>query len=177
MTCTDFYADSDSEEEDDPVRFAFVRGYDKKYIISSDGNVTSLKHKKPKVLTGTPNTHGYLTVSLCHNGKLKTTRIHKLVATHFIPNPNNKPEVDHRDVNQTNNDVHNLRWVTCAENCQNRGMRSNNTTGVTGVTLTKRGTFEAKLMAYGHNYRKTFKTKPEAAAWYAKMKAAFHIAA
>ena len=121
MTCTEFYADSDSDEEDDPVRFAFVRGYDKKYIIGSDGNVTSLKRKQPKVLTGVPNTKGYLKVNLYHNGKKKTTDIHKLVANHFIPNPDNKPEIDHRDVNQLNNDVHNLRWVTSAENNQNRG--------------------------------------------------------
>ena len=175
MTCTEFYADSDSDEEDDPVRFAFVRGYDKKYIIGSDGNVTSLKRKQPKVLTGVPNTKGYLKVNLYHNGKKKTTDIHKLVANHFIPNPDNKPEIDHRDVNQLNNDVHNLRWVTSAENNQNRGMYSNNTTGVTGVYPRPNNTFKAEIKAYGHNYTKTFKTKPEAAAWRAKMKAAFHF--
>ena len=176
MTCTEVYADSDSDEEDDPVRFAFVRGYDKKYIVSSDGNVTSLKSKKPKVLKGTPNTNGYLTVSMYHNGKKKTTDIHKLVANHFIPNPDNKPEIDHRDVNPANNDVRNLRWATRSENNQNRGMQSNNTTGTTGVRLTKNNTFEAAIKANGHRYSKSFKTKPEAAKWYAAMKATLHIA-
>lgn len=153
----------------------FVNGYDGDYVVWNNGTVMSLKRKKPKVLTGTPNTYGYLTVGLYHNGKGKTTRIHKLVATHFIPNPDNKPEIDHRDVNQTNNDVRNLRWVTCAENCQNRGMRSNNTTGVTGVRP-RQGGFQAQFMANGKYYAKDFKTLPEAAAWYAKMKAALHIA-
>jgi len=175
MTCTEFYADSDSEEEDDPVRFAFVHGYDNKYIVSSDGNVTSLKRKKPKVLAQFPNTNGYHCVSLYRQGGRKTAQVHQLVAKHFIPNPENKPEVDHRDVNQTNNDVRNLRWVTHLENCQNRGMYSNNTTGVTGVYLRPNGMFRAQIRANNKKHTKTFKTEPEAIAWYATMKATLHI--
>ena len=155
----------------------FVDGYNGDYVIWNNGTVTSLKSKKPKVMKGTPNTNGYLHVNLCRNGKQKTTKIHKLVANHFIPNPDNKPEVDHRDINQENNDVSNLRWATRAENIQNRGMMSNNTTGTTGVYLTKRGTFRAQIRANGKCRNKTFKTKPEAIAWYATMKAALHIGA
>ena len=87
----------------------------------------------------------------------------------------NKPEVDHRDVNQLNNDVRNLRWVTHLENCQNRGMYSNNTTGVTGVYLRPNGMFRAQIRANNKKHTKTFKTEPEAIAWYATMKATLHI--
>ena len=154
----------------------FVDGYDGEYVVWSNGTLVSLKGKKPKALAQFPNTNGYHCVSLYRQGGRKTAQVHQLVATHFIPNPYNKPEVDHRDVNQLNNDVRNLRWVTHLENCQNRGVYSNNTTGVTGLQMTKCGTFTASIMANGKQHNKTFKTKPEAIAWYATMKATLHIA-
>ena len=154
----------------------FVDGYNGDYVIWNNGTVTSLMHKKPKSLSPGP-TSGYLTVSLSYNGKAKTKYIHKLVAEHFIPNPENKPEVDHRDQVRTNNDVHNLRWATHAENNQNQGMQCNNTSGVTGVRLTKTGKFQSQIWANGKYHTKTFKTKHEAGAWYATMKAALHIGA
>ena len=65
------------------------------------------------------NQRGYLFVVL-YDGELHKRRpIHRIVADAFIPNPENKPCVDHIDTNRTNNNVDNLRWVTYKENANN----------------------------------------------------------
>lgn len=63
---------------------------------------------------------GYLLVNLYKQGKTTTFYIHRLVATVFVPNPNNLPEVDHINRNHLDNTVENLRWVTHKQNIENR---------------------------------------------------------
>ena len=60
--------------------------------------------------------NGYIKVTICYNGIKKSYSTHRLVAIYFIPNPNNYPEVNHKDGNKKNNSVHNLEWVTTSEN-------------------------------------------------------------
>ena len=73
---------------------------------------------KERILKQTPNTFrgGYAQVKLCKDGICKNFRVHKLVALAFIDNPENKPEIDHKDMNVTNNTVENLRWCSSYEN-------------------------------------------------------------
>lgn len=106
-----------------------IEGYEG-YQISSLGRVRSLDriitHKngkkelyRGKIRKGVKNKQGYLFLSLCKNGRSRNYFISRLVAMHFIPNPENKPYVDHIDTNPLNNRVDNLRWCTQKENMNN----------------------------------------------------------
>ena len=114
-----------------------VIGYPK-YLIYDDGRVWSEKTNKFMI----PQTHpkGYMMCSL-YNKKSNTVKIHRLVALHYIPNPMNYPEVDHKDRNQSNNHYTNLRWCTNDMNAQNKGMYKNNKTGHKGITIRDSGSY------------------------------------
>ena len=86
------------------------------YKVSNHGRVKSVKKQLVLKICGSGNR--YKTVALC-NGMRKTFRLHRLVAAAFIPNPDNKPCIDHIDGDRTNNHADNLRWVTYLENNNN----------------------------------------------------------
>ena len=88
------------------------------YHISNHGQVKSYKYGKERILKRSLLGNGYLAVHICTNGKPKLATIHKLVANAFIENPDNKPQVNHKDGNKTNNHIDNLEWVTAKENQQ-----------------------------------------------------------
>ena len=85
-----------------------IEGFDG-YQISNEGRVRSFKRGKEKILKAQIN-KGYLQLELRKNGVRKKEFIHRLVAQAFIPNPQNLPEVNHKDENKTNNCVENLEW-------------------------------------------------------------------
>lgn len=92
-----------------------IKGYEGLYKISNTGLVSSLhyrKSNKEQILKCGSDKDGYLQVNLCKNGKHKNHKIHRLVAIHFIENPNNLPQINHKDENKTNNNVDNLEWCT-----------------------------------------------------------------
>lgn len=93
-----------------------VRGLDR-FIKSKNGSRQKINGKviKPRV-----SESGYISVQLRKNGKVLHTNLSRVVAQVFIPNPENKPEVDHIDTDKTNNHVSNLRWVTRYENQHNK---------------------------------------------------------
>ena len=98
-----------------------IRSYEGLYQVSNLGNVKSfnnrIKNKNPMILKQTiDRKNGYLTVSLSKNGKKKIHRVHKLVASIFIDNPNNYPVINHKDGNKLNNCVDNLEWCTYKQN-------------------------------------------------------------
>ena len=98
-----------------------IEGYPD-YMIYEDGRIWS-KPKEGggnKFLKPSPNGRGYLQVGLCKDGKRKQMTVHRLLGIAFIPNPENKREIDHIDNNRQNNNISNLRWVTPSENSSNR---------------------------------------------------------
>lgn len=104
------------------------------YEISNLGNIRSIdryakvcgggkRFVKGKIYKPTICTNGYLELHASMYGKRKVFLIHRLVAQYFIPNPNNFPEVNHKDEDVTNNSVDNLEWCTAKYNC-NYGTRN-----------------------------------------------------
>ena len=96
--------------------FKDIKGYEEHYKISNLGNVKSIKFGKISILKTAKNNGGYLYSTPCKNGFAKKITIHRLIATHFIPNPENKPCINHKNGIKTDNRIENLEWVTYLEN-------------------------------------------------------------
>lgn len=102
-----------------------VVGYEGKYLVSNHGVIKSLdrfsdyrsRKVSGKIITQWYNHRGYKLVSLHNNGK-RGFAVHTLVAKAFVNNPDNKPEVNHKDGNKENNFYKNLEWTTRLENQQ-----------------------------------------------------------
>lgn len=94
-----------------------IEGFEN-YEVSNLGNVRSLKNKKVKILKLIKRETGYIFINLYKNKKIHHKSVHRLVASTFIPNPQNKFQVNHIDGDKTNNKVENLEWCTAKENSQ-----------------------------------------------------------
>ena len=92
-----------------------IEMFDNKYTVSSDGSVYSLKGIK-KMLVGKIAKSGYREVVISHLGKKKYLLVHRLVASTFLPNPNDYRTVNHKDGNKLNNNVSNLEWCSDSDN-------------------------------------------------------------
>lgn len=96
-----------------------VKGYEGLYEVSDKGNVRSLNYRG---LNGRVHelvlldVKGYLKVNLWKDDEMKSHSVHRLVAEAFIPNPDGKPQVNHKDEVKSNNVVENLEWATSLEN-------------------------------------------------------------
>ena len=121
-----------------------IKGYEN-YVIFEDGvviNTETGREMKPHIDKAT----GYYRLSLSKNSKGKKLAIHRLIALAYIPNPDNKPCIDHVNRIRNDNRIENLRWATHLENNQNKSDHKNNTSGIPNVYYSeKRGKW---------NYRK-----------------------
>lgn len=86
------------------------------YQISNLGNIRRIKSGRTRLLKPSVHRDGYLKISLWNTTGSYTRFIHRLVAEAFIPNPDNKPQVNHIDENKINNNLDNLEWLTAKEN-------------------------------------------------------------
>jgi len=132
------------------------------YLIYEDGRVFSKKRNiflKIQTMTQT----GYLYVNFRKGGKRKNFTIHRLLAIHYIPNPENKPYVDHINRIRDDNRIENLRWVTSSENNQNTRKSKNNKSGHKYISYNKsKKRWVFRKMINGKLTLKYFKTKTEA---------------
>lgn len=109
-----------------------IVGYEGHYQVSNTGQIKSLARKiwyeskgrvkahfklrAEKILAQRVGTTGYLQISLCLESERKLVSLHRVMAEAFVPNPENKPEVNHKDTNKLNNTIQNFEWMTHAEN-------------------------------------------------------------
>ena len=93
-----------------------IDGVKTEYFVSRSGDVISRYKHKERHLKGFTTDKGYMYVKLWINNKTRAAFIHRLVATAYIPNPDNKPEVNHKDGVKSHNYDTNLEWVTSKEN-------------------------------------------------------------
>ena len=107
-----------------------IKGYEGLYEVSSEGRVRSLIGGNYLSFKSFNN---YQRVGLCIHSKQKWFLVHRLVAQAFIPNPDNKPEVDHINCDRMDNRVENLRWVTSKENSNNPLTKQNKRVALSGI--------------------------------------------
>ena len=97
-------------------RYIYIGNIKTDYKVTDDGRIFSLKGDNKKELKLSTLRNGYLYVNLYINGQVFRDTVHRIVARAFIPNLENKPVVNHKDGNKTNNNVNNLEWSTYQEN-------------------------------------------------------------
>ena len=140
-----------------------ISGYEDKYQVSNCGNVRSLEYHNAKGLKRTKNLKpatdckGYLRCALSKNNILRTFKVHRLVAMAFLENPNNLPQVNHKDGNKKNNRVDNLEW---SDNSQNIQHAYNN-----GLIRHHHGWRATKIRIKNNTEEKVFDMKISAAAY------------
>lgn len=105
-------------------KWSFIPNIRRKYIVSTYGRVASLIGGNYKIRPLSTAGRGYLYVGLSSNGVAKSYCVHRLVAMTFISNPNNYPQVNHKDENKKNNHVSNLEWCTAKYNLDYSGVTS-----------------------------------------------------
>ena len=96
-----------------------INGYER-YKINEDGDIISNIYKIPKKLKHRLDRDGYCEVILYNKDGYRNFRIHKLVAEHFIPNPEDLDTVDHIDFDLKNNNIDNLQWLSRSDNSKKK---------------------------------------------------------
>lgn len=100
-----------------------IEGYPN-YQVSNKGRIKSTVHKKELILSPRKEWNGRLFVNLYKNKKMKSVKIHRLVAKAFIPNPENFTQINHKDENPVNNNVENLEWCDAKYNMTYNNLQS-----------------------------------------------------
>jgi len=109
--------------------FINITGFEGLYMLNRQGVIKSLEKRHPsgfkgrgitvrpeRIMTPTKDKDGYLCINLSKNKKIYGKKIHRLIAEHFIPNPEKKKTVNHKNGNKTDNNIENLEWMTNLEN-------------------------------------------------------------
>lgn len=142
--------------------FKEIDGYDGMYLVNINGDVYSKyinRCLKPNIY------HGYWRVILLNkkSGKQVSQYVHRLIATYFIPNPNNYPVVNHKDENKLNNNIDNLEWCTVTYNNTYNNIHMERGKRIS-ETVRKYGGSKLKGIKWSEerkeNFRRALSTKP-----------------
>ena len=156
-------------------KWADIEGYEGLYQVSNTGKIKSLgrmrsNHSKKqwveeKIKKPRKDPQGYHMTDLYKENKAETVRIHRIVALAFIPNPENKPTVNHIDGNRDNNTVKNLEWATFAEqntHFYEKGLKSVENIKKTIKAMNKANSVSVECITDN----KVFESQSEAARYY-----------
>jgi hypothetical protein len=160
----------------DDERWTPISGWPGLFEVSSCGRIKSLQHRtsmdvgkdvlQERFLKQRHDKDGYMLVDLYKDGQKVTCKVHRLVADAFIENPENKPQVNHKDGNKANNAVSNLEWASDSENKVHRFTKlekPKSKSGVYGVNWrADRGKWRAYLSVGGYTHLGLFSSKAEA---------------
>tara|TARA_A100001391_G_scaffold155368_1_gene113170 strand:- start:785 stop:1261 length:477 start_codon:yes stop_codon:yes gene_type:complete len=151
------------------MEFKIIKDFEN-YIIYKNGDVYSKVRRggggfKKKIL----NKQGYYTIAFTKNNKIYNRCLHRLIAEAFIPNPDNKPCVDHIDRNRLNNNIDNLRWVSYAENNLNKNIKGSIYINKIIKNEIKYEYIRASVSVNQKKINKNFKSKEEAQKWIDEM--------
>ena len=140
------------------MNFVRVDGY--KYVFHPNGTILRIWDGYTNEVKTSKDGKGYMKICLYKDGKRKTFKVHRLLAIAFIPNPQNKPFIDHINGIKHDNRLENLRWVTHQENMN--GFRSNPVQVITkgGISKTKYG-WKWKFYMTGKRKSKQMKSKED----------------
>ena len=144
-----------------------ISGYEGYYQVSNRGRIRSLDrlvhyrdgrkaNYEGKLVAINPRPNGYLKANLYKNHTMKNVSVHRLVAEAFIPNPEGRPEINHKDEVKTNNDVSNLEWCTSSYNSNygtaKKRWAKKNSVPVKGTHIETGDIIYLKSMAEGEKY-------------------------
>ena len=136
VTTEQFFTNKEYRGDDMKEEWKDVKDYEGLYQVSNLGRVKSVERMKwsglnggcyvtvpERILKTIKDKYGYLTVNLCKDSKMKTYKVHRLVATAFLDNPNNLPMINHKNEIKSDNHVDNLEWCDASYNA-NYGTRN-----------------------------------------------------
>ena len=126
-----------------------INGYEGLYTIDRDGTI---KNKKGLIMKIYVERDGYLRIGLTKNNKKFRYSHHRLIAQHFIPNPNNYEQVDHINQIKDDNRIENLRWISMSGNMRNRTITVNKYGLPRGVFKSQYNTYNVKIKIDGKKY-------------------------
>lgn len=139
-----------------------------KYVIHKNGHVFSFKDGKYRPLRQHATQKGYLLATIQPNRIRQTKSVHRLVAKGYVPNPENKPQINHKNGLKNDNRSENLEWCTAKENILHafsKGLRRSGNQGGSIHWVKRNNNWLGQIRHCGVNYRKQSVDRSQVETW------------